>query len=789
MKSHRLLAATVLALLLLALAMLGAIQVSAQQPGSISGTVYCDANHNYTVDPGEGVAGVTVSLWDNCNYPPDTLRSTQSTGSNGEYSFTDILPLDQCYAVSVEPTDPALGVCNFTSSPWYPVTVSANNPDLQNIDFPFIQIWEKWIDGQPWAVDFSVTAQTSDTIQVVDVISVPTYIEFFGELVLVESWNPAELDLIDVEWSADSFLITETGTMTWTLFIGEVTQQGTITKTFHVEPCTWTSTTLDEDLYRPPPEQVMSPEDLIAQEPVVVNKTPPDLWIDSTYSSEVSPGQLANFTLSYGNNGGYENSVMIRNDFPAEAPYDSADPAPDREAPDGSWVEWDVGDLSTGATGSIAVTVSIEAGLSPSTTMVITDAIYNHVEQVADSTEITFHIEQPPLSLGDLVWYDTDQNGIQDAGEPGVQGIDVDLYARDCAGQFMASDTTDANGNYLFQDLLPGIYCLQFSNIPAGWLISPQNQGADDALDSDADPTTAQITNINLQDDDLDEDMGIYAAGSVGDTVFCDANYNGLFDAGEGVAGVGVSLYDDPGCDGAAVNLLGSQDTTGDGQYLFASLMVGPPGGPAVCYVAEVDGTDPALGNCTNPITPLSYAVSLDADAPDDLDADFGFSELLSLGNLVWDDANANGIQDAGEPGVQGVVATLYPTADCSGGELVAIDTTDANGIYGFTGLNPGTFCIAFSNIPAGWLISPQNQGANPALDSDADPATGLITNIALTASDLDEDMGIYQPEAPKPVAPPVVPEASTLILLGGAVSGLAGYVGLQIRARRRKSE
>ena len=34
---------------------------------------------------------------------------------------------------------------------------------------------------------------------------------------------------------------------------------------------------------------------------------------------------------------------------------------------------------------------------------------------------------------------------------------------------------------------------------------------------------------------------------------------------------------------------------------------------------------------------------------------------------------------------------------------------------------------------------------------------------------------------------PPVVPEASTLLLLGSAATGLAGYVGLQIRARRRK--
>jgi hypothetical protein len=39
--------------------------------------------------------------------------------------------------------------------------------------------------------------------------------------------------------------------------------------------------------------------------------------------------------------------------------------------------------------------------------------------------------------------------------------------------------------------------------------------------------------------------------------------------------------------------------------------------------------------------------------------------------------------------------------------------------------------------------------------------------------------------EAPPP--PPVVPEASSLILLASGAAGMAGYVGLQLRARRRK--
>jgi hypothetical protein len=37
----------------------------------------------------------------------------------------------------------------------------------------------------------------------------------------------------------------------------------------------------------------------------------------------------------------------------------------------------------------------------------------------------------------------------------------------------------------------------------------------------------------------------------------------------------------------------------------------------------------------------------------------------------------------------------------------------------------------------------------------------------------------------PGPEPPPVVPEASSLLLLGSALSGLAAYAGLQIRARR----
>jgi hypothetical protein len=48
--------------------------------------------------------------------------------------------------------------------------------------------------------------------------------------------------------------------------------------------------------------------------------------------------------------------------------------------------------------------------------------------------------------LGGQVWYDTNQNGTQDPGEPGVSGVDVELFANsDCSGSGVDNDTTDAN--------------------------------------------------------------------------------------------------------------------------------------------------------------------------------------------------------------------------------------------------------------------------------------------------------------------------------------------------------
>lgn len=116
------------------------------------------------------------------------------------------------------------------------------------------------------------------------------------------------------------------------------------------------------------------------------------------------------------------------------------------------------------------------------------------------------------VCIGDYVWHDVNQNGIQDAGESPVAGRDI--VVRDSAGHILGSATTDANGRWTTCNLEPNTACVASVDLPSGWVVTKTGSGSDPAVDSNGvatasgDATIACITPPSGSD--LTFDVGIY---------------------------------------------------------------------------------------------------------------------------------------------------------------------------------------------------------------------------------------------------------------------------------------
>jgi len=351
--------------------------------------------------------------------------------------------------------------------------------------------------------------------------------------------------------------------------------------------------------------------------------------------------------------------------------------------------------------------------------------------------------------LGDRVWLDSNKNGVQDAGEAGVAGVKVILL--DAAGNAVGSPlVTDANGNYLFTNLKPGTYSVQFdkTSLPAGYTFTTPAQGGDSTRDSDADAIDGRTAQVSLSSGDSvrDLDAGIVAVkappvpqATLGDRVWHDSNMNGIQDAGEaGLGGVTVKLKN------AAGNVIASTVTDASGNYNFNvdpgtySISVVAPKG----YLATVKdaGSNDAIDSDINSAGNSAQVTVAAGQNYKNLDA--GLYKTASIGDRVWFDSNGNGVQDSGEGGVACVTVKLYNAQ----GAVVATTATDSNGNYIFTGLQPGNYYLGFVP-PAGYGFTKADIGGYNT-DSDVNPVTGLTTTmITLKSGDsqMEWDAGLVK--------------------------------------------
>jgi subtilisin-like proprotein convertase family protein len=231
--------------------------------------------------------------------------------------------------------------------------------------------------------------------------------------------------------------------------------------------------------------------------------------------------------------------------------------------------------------------------------------------------------------LHGLKWNDRNGDGVRDADEPGLAGwtIFVDADGDGALDDGEKKATTDANGNYSIDNLLPGDFVVTEVQKP-GWAQTfPAAPGTysvtlamgEQAFDLNFGSRAGSIRGRKWYDRDLDGVKGDDEPGLADWTIYLDANDNGSLDAGET-----------------------STTTDAEGNYAFLDVLAGP------YTVAEVHQP---IWVQTFPAAPGKYSFTLEL-AEQRSGVDFGNS-IGSIGGVVWNDRDGDGVQSLDEPGLE----------------------------------------------------------------------------------------------------------------------------------------
>lgn len=333
-------------------------------------------------------------------------------------------------------------------------------------------------------------------------------------------------------------------------------------------------------------------------------------------------------------------------------------------------------------------------------------------------------------------------NGNLDEDEPGIADVVVSLGVGACPAAETATAITDAGGNYRFEGLEAGTYCvgvdaLSTANssilIPGDWTAPESNAGVG-------------LSNATVT---LGEDQGAQDVNFGWDYQFLPlpegqaGTSKGCTDAAEFVADVTVldNAVMPPGLPFTKTWRLENAGTcTWNSDYDLIFVSGDQMGAPAtiplpgdVVPTATVDITVPLVAPERDGTYRGDWALRNDVGEVFGIPGNLEFwvlieitSEVIAEGanisGFVWSDLCppstgaaapadcvetgeegvfiANGIYDAGEPRIPGVTVALGEGA-CPAATVSATTTTDQAGRYLFTGLEGGTYCI-FINAAGG---------------------------------------------------------------------------------------
>ena len=390
-------------------------------------------------------------------------------------------------------------------------------------------------------------------------------------------------------------------------------------------------------------------------------------------------------------------------------------------------------------------------------------------------------------SLGDTVWWDRDDDGIQDPDEPGYPGIPITVTSDGADGQpgrgddllittITSDGTTDVDGNgtidpagsYYVPNLPvdePITVTVDASALPPTF---PPTHDLDDPADgatSAGTPNSATVTLTTTEPVDLDVDFGYSGPGAIGDTVWLDLNADGVLDPEEiGLPGVPVTVsWNTPTGVVTATTITsdGTTDVDGDGTIDPAGSysVDGLPLGVDITVTVDPQSIWPDLTptfDADGTGTANTSTVQLTDVDPIDLDQDFGYAGPGTIGDTVWYDVDADagadpagtGVFDGNDVPLVGVPVTITflgaDGAEGGGDDLVITIPTDVDGEYATDGLPLGDYIVSIdpAGLPAGIDI--------PTFDPDGtlDNMSQIVTLDVANPADLDQDFSFTAPGA-----------------------------------------
>lgn len=316
-----------------------------------------------------------------------------------------------------------------------------------------------------------------------------------------------------------------------------------------------------------------------------------------------------------------------------------------------------------------------------------------------------------PAALRGIAWMDENLDGLYDEDEIKPAGETVTVIDQH-NGQVFATVAIGEDGSFAAEGLIPGSYTLQHG---------PAIEGKKGESTFTYENGMMVMHDIALAEDETRSDLmlGIVCHTSIAGHVWVD-----MGDAYAAQSGAEMTLTD------AAGNVLASTTSNELGHYAFDGLMPGEyilqvtlPEGRVVVEPGDerlADGSRASVMVDCDARSAKSGVITL-LMSRDQRNMDVGVVLPGSLGDKVWLDENANGLQDTDEGGIPGVKIELM-----RGEEVVAETVSDQYGFYRFQDVYPATYTL---RVTAPAEVKPTQQS----------------TDIPLIASVLGED-GISTP-------------------------------------------